>query len=364
MWNSWQYLRQVKSYQRLAVALALSLLLHLLLLGEFDFNLPDLDQSHSFIEARLVALKPAPEQKQPVQPAIKKQIAKPPPQPRQKSFPHPEPVSSAPPLPNAAASYVASTKDQVASITQNPSVELPQSDRPDETDLTINPNAYKYVETEFDVRTELNAKVDASPAGRAKIVYQSRSNGEQYQLKSLIQANGFLALFMPDLLQTSDGFLTSSGIRPQHYLYQFGDKKDKTYSADFDWERKKLRLHSSKADTEADLVEGAQDLVSFMYQFMFVAPLQNMQLSVTNGKKLGTYDYGFEGEETIATKMGNLTTIHLMRQTAEGEEKTELWLALDYQYVPVKIRKIEKEGKVYELLVTSLKTEPPATQPE
>jgi len=107
-------------------------------------------------------------------------------------------------------------------------------------------------------------------------------------------------------------------------------------------------------------VEGTQDLLSFMYQFMFVPPLQTMQLSITNGRKLGVYDYSFEGEEIIATKMGNLNTIHILRSADEGDEKTELWLALDYQYVPVKIRKTEKEGKVYELLVTSLKTENPA----
>jgi hypothetical protein len=110
-----------------------------------------------------------------------------------------------------------------------------------------------------------------------------------------------------------------------------------------------------------DLPEGTQDLLSFMYQFMFVAPLQNMQISVTNGKKLGIYDYSFEGEEMVQTRIGNLNTFHILRRSAEGDDKTELWLALDYQHVPVKIRKTEKEGKVYELLITSLKTEKPAT---
>jgi len=93
---------------------------------------------------------------------------------------------------------------------------------------------------------------------------------------------------------------------------------------------------------------------------MFVEPFHKMQISVTNGKKLGIYDYSFEGEEMVPTKMGNLNTFHILRLSAEGDEKTELWLALDYQHVPVKIRKTEKEGKVYELLISSLKTEKPA----
>jgi hypothetical protein len=191
-------------------------------------------------------------------------------------------------------------------------------------------------------------------------VYQLLSNSEQYHLTSLIQAKGLAALLIPDLQQTSDGFLNNTGLQPEHYLYQFGDKKNKTYSADFDWDHNQLKLHGVNGDQILELPEGTQDLLSFMYQFMFVAPLQNMQLSITNGKKISTYVYSFEGEETIETKMGKLATVHLMRTGTEGEKKTELWLALDYQYVPVKIRETEKQGKVYELLASSLKTKLPA----
>ena len=81
-----------------------------------------------------------------------------------------------------------------------------------------------------------------------------------------------------------------------------------------------------------------------------------MQLNITNGRKLGLYDYTFEGEEVIQSKMGNLKTFHLLRSTEEGEKKTELWLALDYQHVPVKIRETNGEGKIYELMITSLDT--------
>ena len=193
------------------------------------------------------------------------------------------------------------------------------------------------------------------------MLYERAADGEHYHLNSVMQAKGLVALFIPDLLQTSDGKLVASGLQPQHYLYQFGDKKNKTFSADFDWPAKTLRLQSATEVKELPLVDGTQDLLSFMYQFMFVPPLQNMQLAITNGKKLGIYDYSFEGEETIPTKIGQLSTIHLMRQGDAGDDKTELWLALDYQHVPVKIRKTEKKGKVYELLVTSLKTEKPAT---
>lgn len=346
--SGWQCLHR---YQRLALALGLSLLIHFVFLGSLGLHLPDWQQDRQLLEASLVT-PPAPIKAPPT--------AKPSAIPPKKAAPLKPPA----PVEPEAAPVLPPANNSVPTIMETP-VEVPLVEAPPqveaEEDIVINPNAYKYVETIFDVRTELDAKPDASPAGKASMVYELLPNGEQYQIKSLVQAKGLLALFMPDLLQTSAGFLTNKGLQPKHYLYQFGDKKNKTYSADFDWEAKKLQLHSEKGTNTLQLLDGTQDLVSFMYQFMFVPPLQSMKLTLTNGKKLGVYDYGFEGEVTLNTKLGELNTLHLIRRADEGDEKTELWLALDYQYVPVKIRKTEKDGKVYELLVTSLRTQKPAS---
>jgi hypothetical protein len=147
------------------------------------------------------------------------------------------------------------------------------------------------------------------------------------------------------------------------YLYQFGNKADKTRKADFDWLNKKVTLQTSSESKTEDLPDGAQDLLSFMYQFMYVAPLQTMQIPIATGKNLKIYDYGFEGEENINIALGELKTLHIVHSVVDSDEKTELWLALDYQYVPVKIRKIEKNGKVVEMVATRINTNRP-TQPE
>jgi hypothetical protein len=358
MWRNWKSSWQDTSYKGLAVALGLSLLLHWLLLGKVDFNLPDVEEERYLIETRLVLAKPIPV----------KAKARPIQEHKVKSEPAPVLPPEAKPEPELPGP-VAPPQDTVVA-TPEPAETQPEIIEPvaengsEPVSLAINPNAYKYVETEFDVRTDIAAKVDSSPAGRAKIVYQLLPNREQYHLESLMQAKGFAALVIPDLLQTSDGDLSVTGLQPKKYLYKFGDKKDKTYSAAMDWESKKLTLQSTKGVKEVELVEGTQDLLSFMYQFMFMPPLQDMQLSITNGKKLRTYEYSFAGEEITATKMGDLRTMHILRTQEDGDEKTELWLALDYQYVPVKIRKTEKEDKVYELLATSLKTDKPVPASE
>ena len=346
MWNKFKLLWQRAGYRWLAVALLLSTLLHLTLIGRFYFNLDNLGSEPLIIKAQLVA---PPAKSSPPKPVAKPQV-------KRKELAKP-----APSLEPRLALQTEATSLPIDAPTASNGLEEIAIIQPDIEEEVINANAYHYVEAKYDVRTDVTAKFDSGVAGKAAIVYQSMLDGTHYQLRSVIEASGLASLFIPNLLQTSEGVIVRRGLQPQHYLYQFGNKKNKTFSADFDWPNHKLRLHSASEDTLVDLPDGAQDLLSFMYQFMFVAPLQNMQITVTNGKKLGIYDYSFEGEEIVPTKMGNLNTFHILRRSAEGDDKTELWLALDYQHVPVKIRKTEKEGKVYELLITILKTEKPAT---
>lgn len=358
MARDWKSL--LHEYKRLLVAVVISLLVHLFILGRYHFALPSLNEDHVFINAELVSAKaeavskPAPVPNAALPKAKKlKKPAEPQVEPKPESLAETN-ATSAPPdetIQPASVNAPAATEQMAPEIA---TTENTASD----AGLIDKPHPYDYVETEFDVRTDIDAKVDSSPAGKATIIYQT-VNHEKYRLRSLIEARGFATLFIPNLLQTSEGYISQNGLQPEHYLYQFGDKKDKTYQADFDKESRKLTLHSTKGDKQVTLTDGAQDLLSFMYQFMFEAPMQNMQLAITNGRKLDMYYYSFEGEETIPTKMGDIKTIHLLRASGDNE-KDELWLAVDYQYVPVKIRKTDKDNKVYELLATSLKTEKPS----
>lgn len=361
-WIKLKSLCQDASYRKLALAIVLSLLLHLLLMGEFSLNLANLNEQQDLIEARLVLPKAVPT-----------------------SIANPSPVSRS--VENQVKHKVTTDFNQdkpdeitpVGELTP-PTESMPVDDvnltetseanqdyvegQSEFTDSSAKPEPYQYVATEYDVYTVSDVVTNRSVAGSAKVVYQRLPSGEEYKLSSLIKAGGVYALVIPDLLQISEGFITNNGLQPVHFLYQFGNKRNKTFNADFNWENKKLVLKSEKGVETLDLPTGTQDLLSFMYQFMFVPPMQNLQLNITNGKKLGSYDYAFEGEEIISTKMGNLKTFHLSRSAEIGEKKTELWLALDYQHVPVKIRETNKDGQVYELLVTSLKTELPVTSQE
>ena len=388
---------QNPSYKRIGLALCASIALHGMLFGGFNFALPSaLKKEAHVIEARLA---PKPEVKKletippkvevatKAEPPVKKPVKKhKPAKPNKPSLPA-EPTEAIPPdetqaievMPEVtpepvpepeSAPEVAAAATEVAepAVTEPAVAELPAEPPPpqddeattaaqanpeedDDASLVFNDRAYQHVETDFDVST----KIDGNAEGKANITYNLLNNG-QYQIKWLTQPRGLASLVISDLLQTSEGTLTATGLQPSVYVYKYGDKPDKTYTASFDWQNKKVLLHTSKLDKTEDLPKGTQDLLSFMYQFMYVPPLQKMQINIATGRKLAVYDYSFEGEENLNIELGELKTVHIVHTGSESEEKTELWLAIEYQYIPVKIRKTEKNGKVYELRANRIKT--------
>ena len=355
MWNKLAEMIQDPSFKRLGWALCISVLLHFFLLGRFHLLLPNNQTAFHTIEARLqmpkTAAKPSEAEKPiaaPEETPTKQEKQAEPDVEQPEPIPEPLPVENTPvedlqpkPAPSELPSKSIDISDPLPASANEP--------QPVDAGLVINENAYQYVETDFDVRTEIDGKAQ----GKATITFNLVKDN-QYLLKWLTQPSGVAALFIGDLLQTSEGALTKAGLQPATYLYQFANKADKARSASFDWEEKKLILQTAKGTKTEDLPDAAQDMLSFMYQFMYVAPLQTMKIAITNGKKMKFYDYSFEGEENINSALGELRTIHIVHTGSVEEDKTELWLAIDYQYIPVKIRKTESENKVYELLATRI----------
>ena len=210
---------------------------------------------------------------------------------------------------------------------------------------------YKKVVIDYDVRRSL----DGSPVGAARTMYFLGENN-QYSIKNEVEAKGFVSLFYWNkLVQTSDGVVTPEGLKPKNYHYQFGSKIDNY--AIFDWESKKIITTISGKTSEFDMLEGSQDMLSFMYQFMFEPPLTKMKIFITNGKNYKPYDYSYIGEEIIETEMDKILTMHIAKFNYNNEERIDLWLAKDYRYLPVKIRKTEKDGSILDQTAKKIETE-------
>ena len=210
---------------------------------------------------------------------------------------------------------------------------------------------YKRVVIDYDVRRSL----DSSPVGAAKTTYLLDQDNH-YSIKNEVEAKGFVSLFYWNkLLQTSDGLVTEDGLKPINYRYQFGSKIDNL--ATFDWDAKKIITSISGKVSEFDILEGSQDMLSFMYQFMFEPPLTKMKIYITNGKNYKPYDYAYIADEVVETETDKFLTLHIAKFNYNNEERIDLWLAKDYKYLPVRIRKTEKDGSILDQSVKKIETE-------
>ncbi|MCB5185588.1 DUF3108 domain-containing protein [Methylobacillus gramineus] len=346
-------------YGGFVLALVLSLLVHLLFFSGEYWQLPSLDFAKEQSERQWVHLQAIAPSK-PV--SSSKQPSKPKPAPAAKTQPAPLPQPETPVETTAPA--VTEPTEPVAAVNETQPIEDQQPEAEtavameadnasDEAGLAHDVPAFSYVDTEFEVLRG----IDGSKVGVTHISYKVL-DGQRYVLTSITEPKGLASLVVAGkLLQISEGAVTEQGLQPDHFSYQFGKSASKLQEARFDWVNAKLSLATAKGVKVVDLPPATQDLLSFMYQFVFVPPLEQLQLNVTNGKKLSMYVYSFDGEETLKTEAGMINTLHLVKTGQEGSEKTELWLAVDYHYLPVKMRKTEEDGSVIEQLVVRISTD-------
>lgn len=328
LFNQWS--QKVPFTWRWVWAILISLVLHLLIVGGWQISLPNLDFSKQVIEAEL-ALPPV--KKQAVNKAPRKRVIK------QQAVKSAEPARQGS---GQVASVQASAQPVTEPMVENerPQYEEPKSLPPPD-----------HVEIDFEV------KRTGFGSGKARYRFQLEPQG-RYSLRSEMEALGLASLaFSGKRIETSIGKVGEQGLQPEAYKYEISSKPQKFQYADFDWVNNKVTLTTAKNKETLDLPEGTQDFLSFMYQFMFVPPLDRMQHPLTNGKTLHSVDYLFVSEEEISTKLGKLNAMHIAKSSGDIDEKTELWLAIDYRYIPIKILKIAKDGSGYELTATRIDTD-------
>lgn len=183
-----------------------------------------------------------------------------------------------------------------------------------------------------------------------------QKNG-RYKLESVTHGIGVYGLFGERRL-TSEGLVTDKGLRPVRYESRQGDNAKKTLLAEFDWASGTLAMKARGKTSTTSLETGAQDLLSYAYQFMFRPPSgDEVTLPVTTGKKLHVYHYRIaERNVRLKTAAGSFTTVHLVNAESGGDAK-EFWLGTESHHIPVRITLRDEHGFLIEQTLTSLHVE-------
>ena len=187
--------------------------------------------------------------------------------------------------------------------------------------------------------------------GRAEHRWEFNADGS-YRLTAVTETSGLAALFKPVRMETeSRGRMAAGGLQPETYR-SLKNGKDANENADFDWSTAAVRL--ARDGSVRPIAPGTQDLLSLNYQLAYLGKLaEGSSMGVVTGKKYERYALDSLGEEEVETPAGRFRTLHLRAMT---DNITEIWIALDRQHLPVKIRFTDKKGESFEQVATELGT--------
>lgn len=299
-----------KPVVRLALAIALSALLHAVILW-----LPYIQLPHAKVELPPLTARLAPLPKPVTQPAAK-----------------PEPEN-----PITRSGNQASEKPAAQTMGKMDTTEESDSARP----------FPKHVRLTFVV----HQSADGFLAG--EIHHQLDIHGSSYILKATQHAAGLASLRNSDtLVQTSRGTIDIHGLQPQIFEEEEITKSGKqSLHAAFDHAEKKLRFSDGGA---VALPDEAQDSLSFMYQLSQL-PMNGefFPLPISDGTHLEQNQIEIGAKEDIATPMGKLRALHLRKMHIQGVAYFEIWLGLEYRLLPVKFSRVDGAGNVTKEFVIS-----------
>lgn len=199
---------------------------------------------------------------------------------------------------------------------------------------------------------------DGTPVGIMTDTFEHR--GDRYRIVSETVAAGVLALFTKMSIRLESAGRVAGGLlQPLHFEHRRGNDPAKTVSADFDWPANRLTLNHDGTSHAVPLSPGAQDRLSALYQFVLRPPRKSAEIRfpMTNGRKLDDYAYDVRPSEPVATPAARFDAVHLVKQHEKGESGTELWLAPDRHYLPVKMVIEESNGDRLEQVLTHVSFE-------
>lgn len=119
----------------------------------------------------------------------------------------------------------------------------------------------------------------------------------------------------------------------------------------FDWAKNIGRFYYKDKEGTFDLEPEAVDPLSTM--FIISTKIQqgitDMVIKETEDNDIDDRHYTVDGTEMLNTPIGQIETI---KATLHDKESATIWLAVDYNYLAVRVRHESKGGDVYELNLT------------
>ncbi|RCX10171.1 DUF3108 domain-containing protein [Extensimonas vulgaris] len=183
----------------------------------------------------------------------------------------------------------------------------------------------------------------------AQLLWQH--DGSRYQARQEVRV-----FLLGTRAQTSTGSITAQGLRPE----RFGDIARRELAAHFDYAQG--RVIFSANTPQAPLRAGAQDRLSVFIQLgaMFAAqpqrfvPGTRISVPTIGPRSADRWVFAVRALETLHLPAGDIPAWRLERlPERDYDQKAELWLSPDFEYLPVRIRLTQSNGDYVDLQLRS-----------
>jgi hypothetical protein len=179
------------------------------------------------------------------------------------------------------------------------------------------------------------------------------TNTKPGEFKLTSSAKSFFAT-----IEESTSFQWSeNSLVPLEYHYsRRGVGKNRRTSLSFDWDAQLLSAEEAEP-WEMALVHGTLD--KLLYQLKLRTDLESahkaeqpwpeLSYDIADDGRLKHYEFEVIGEEALETPIGTINTIKTTRVNNKKDRKTIFWLAPEYEFLLVKFRQQDAEGRGFEL---------------
>jgi hypothetical protein len=151
--------------------------------------------------------------------------------------------------------------------------------------------------------------------------------------------------------------LTTQGVEPQSYRADDGTSSSKrTIELKYDWHSHRVTGVYEQTPVDLPLTPEVQDDASIQLALMveLLAGHTPERFSLIDKNSVREYRYAREGEATLQTPLGPVSTIVYRAQKAYSPRVTRFWCAPERGYVPMKVEQTKGKDVQWTMQIQSL----------